>query len=357
MTAKYQDYYEILGVQRSATGEEIQRAYRKLAREFHPDVNKSPEAEKRFKQIGEAYEVLKDPQKRKMYDQLGSNWKAGQDFDPSTVGGAWGGRAGGGSGGRRVWTSSGGSGGMGGMGGADFSEFFEALFGQGGFGAGGIDFEEMARGAGAAGGAGGARSHAAHGHRAARSGGARQGATHEADITISLADAYHRATRSVTLETTDAHGQTSSRTYDVRIPPGVEDGTVIRLSGQGGAGAHGGAAGDLLLRLHFAPDASFRVEPGTQNLVTTVAVAPWEAALGGKVSVRTLDQDVLVTIPAGSQSGQKLRIRGKGLPNKNGEHADLLVELKIVVPRTLNDEERRLYEELARVSNFRAREA
>jgi curved DNA-binding protein len=348
MTAKYQDYYQTLGVARTASAEEIQRAYRKLAREYHPDVNKSPEAERKFKELSEAYEVLKDEQKRKLYDQLGSNWKAGQDFDPSRAGGA-GGAGGWGAGRARTWSSSRGHHAPGGFEGTgDFSEFFESLFG--GHGVGGVGFGGMGAGAAGSGGSmhdfdleeftrqasrGGGAS-AAHG-RARRP---RQGQTHEVELTISLADAFHRATREVALRTTDAQGATSTRTYQVKIPAGVEDGSVIRLGGQGGAGSHGGEAGDLHLRIRFAPDPVFRREPGSQNLVVTLPISPWEAALGAKLPVRTLDSDVLITIPPGSQSGQKLRIRGKGLPNKSGDHADLLVELKIVVPRSLSADER-----------------
>lgn len=365
MTAKYQDYYQTLGVARTATGEEIQRAYRKLAREYHPDVNKGPEAERKFKELSEAYEVLKDEQKRKLYDQLGSNWKAGQEFDPSRAGagGAWG-HAGGRT---RTWSSGGGQrAGFEGTG--DFSEFFESLFGSrgfGGFGAGAggamhdIDLDDVmrqagraGRGPGSGGGAGGTGGAGGVGGHHARPRRARAGQTHEVELTISLADAFHRATREVPLRITDDSGATSARTYQVKIPAGVEDGSVIRLGGQGGAGSHGGEAGDLHLRIRFAPDPVFRREPGSQNLVVSLPISPWEAALGAKLPVRTLDSDVLVTIPPGSQSGQKLRIRGKGLPNKSGEHADLLVELKIMVPRALSADERVLYERLRDTSNF-----
>lgn len=349
MPAKFHDYYQVLGVQRSASADEIQRAYRDLARKYHPDMNKEKGAEERFKEIGEAYEVLKDADKRKRYDALGANWKHGQEFQPPQ---GWGGGA---RSGRRG--GPGGAGGAGGNvhvdfgeGGADFSDFFESLFGGGGARAGrsgfggmsGDDFADAMRG-GAAGG------------RAARHGRsrARPGQTHEAEITIPLRDAFHGATRNITLTSSDDDGASSQKTYDVKIPAGVTDGAVIRLSGQGGPGMGGGEAGDLLLRIQIAPDPRFRFDPASKHdLITTVPIAPWEAALGGKVHVETLGGDLTMTIPPGSQSGQKLRIRGKGFPRKNADPGDLFAELKIVVPRTLTPEERTLYEQLRDQSNF-----
>lgn len=345
MAAKYEDYYKTLGVERTASQDEIQKAYRRLARELHPDVNKAPDAERKFKGLSEAYEVLKDPEKRKLYDQLGSNWKAGQDFRPPPD---WSGRTAWNTGNRRS-THAPDFGSMGGGGGgADFSEFFESLFG--GVGArGGIDFDEFAAGGGGGRG-GGPRTHAR------RAPIPRPGQTYEAEITVSLADAYHGATRHVSLSVESDQSGSTTKTYDVRIPPGVRDASVIRLAGQGGAGFNGGPTGDLLITIRLAPDPRFRVEPDSQNLLTTLPVSPWEAALGAKITVPTIDQEVLVTIPPGSQSGQKLRIRAKGLPKKSGEHADLIVELKIVVPKSLTDEEKALYEQLARVSNFDPRQ-
>lgn len=348
MAAQYQDYYQILQVDRKASTDDIQRAYRKLAREYHPDVNKTPDAEKKFKQISEAYEVLKDEQKRKLYDQLGSNWKDGQDFRPPP---GWAGAGAGGRGGARSRSASARPGGVPDgfeTGGADFSEFFESLFGQGRGGMGGFSGMDGFEGQGFGGMGGGS------GTRTRRP---RQGASHEAEITISLADAFQRATRSVGLTWTDENGQQTSKTYDVKVPAGVADGSVIRLAGQGAPGIAGGPPGDLLITLRFAPDPSFRVEAGSSNLFTTLPITPWEAALGAKVPVRTLDQEVVIAVPAGSQSGQKLRIRSKGLPMKSGEHADLLVELKIVVPKTVTDQERALFEELGKVSNFSPRGA
>ena len=333
MAVKYQDYYQVLGVGRDASQEELQRAYRKLARQYHPDVNKEAGAEARFKEVGEAYAVLKDPETRKRYDQLGANWKAGEEFrpPPGWQGGGGKGRGGAGRGGPRVeginFEDLGG-----------FSDFFETIFGgRGPFGGGG--------GMGSGGGFRTAERAAA---------GPRQGQTHEGEITISLEDAYRGGTRTVTLETTETEPsgrvQRSTRSYDVRIPPGVTDGSTIRLAGQGGPGSGGGAAGDLLLKIHIAPHPTFRVEG--HDVHTTLPIAPWEAALGAKVPAPTLAGEVVVTVPAGSQSGQKLRLRGKGLPKRGGGHGDQIAELRIVVPKQLSDEERELMEKLSRVSVF-----
>lgn len=329
MSVKYQDYYQTLGVARSASADEIQRAYRKLARQYHPDVNKDPAAHEKFKQISEAYEVLKDPEKRKLYDQLGANWKAGQDFRPPP---GWQGRAqrGGGGGGGGVEFDFGGFGGEG----ADFSEFFESIFGggmAGGFGRAGAGM----------GGAGRARPRP------------RQGQTHETSVTISLWEAVHGTTRSISVERPEDGG---SRTYDVKIPAGTTDGSVIRLAGQGSPGMFGGEPGDLLLRVQVAPDPRFRVQG--RDLVTQVPITPSEAVLGAKVPVEAMDGELVVTIPPGSQSGQRLRVRGKGLPGRGTATAgDLYVELRIVVPKEPSEEERSLYEQIANTSNFRPRES
>lgn len=339
MTAKFQDYYQILGVERGASADDIQKAYRTLARKYHPDVNKESGAEARFKEIGEAYEVLKDPEKRKRYDLLGANYKHGQEFRPPP-GGGWPG-----GGGRRVNVDFGGAGG-----GADFSEFFESIFGgmAGGMGGGhGFDADEFVQASRGNGG------RAQRGRPRPRA-----GETHEVDITVSLSDVYHRATRQVAITSTDQRGNSEQKTYDVKIPAGITDGSVIRLSGQGSPGVGGGPAGDLMLRIHIAPDTRFRIDPSDPHtLITVLPISPWEAALGAKVPVPTLDQEILMTIPPGSQSGQKLRIRGKGLPKKHSEHGDLFVELRVQVPRTLTEDERVLYERLRDASNFDPRRA
>lgn len=333
MATKFHDYYQALGVSRGASAEEIQRAYRKLAREFHPDVNKEPAAEKRFKEISEAYEVLKDPKKRELYDQLGSNWRAGQEFRPPP---GW-------NGGAARGARAGGAGGPGGGRSMDpndfagFSDFFESLFGGGGF-----EGDVFSRGGGPRAGA-----------RPPRP---RAGADHEAEVTITLVEAIRGGTRQIALS--DPEKPSQPRSYDVRIPPGVTDGTVIRLTGQGGPGHNGGPAGDLLLRIRFASDSRFRVEPaGGHDLATTLAVTPSEAALGAKVDVPTPDGGVVLTLPAGAQSGQKMRVRGHGLTKRSGERGDLLAEIRIVVPKSLSEEERRLYEELGAATSWNPRES
>lgn len=334
MATKYHDYYKTLGIERTAGTDEIQRAYRALARKYHPDVNKEPGAEARFKELGEAYEVLKDPKKRERYDALGADWKPGQEFRPPPGWGGW---------------SEGGEGGFGGTRGrsasteemGDFSDFFESLFG----GRGGVSMD-FGGPFGHGGMGGGTRA----GPRPPRP---RSGADHEAEITVSLVDAIKGGTRQIALS---ADGNGDSRTYDVRIPPGVTDGTVIRLGGQGGEGRHGGSPGDLLLRVRIAPDPRFRIDPpGGHDLVAATPVTPSEAALGAKIDVPTPDGSVRVTVPAGSQSGQKLRIRGHGLAKRTGERGDLLAELRIVVPRTLTPPEREAYERLAAASEWNPR--
>lgn len=348
MAAKFVDYYQSLGVKRDSSQEDIQRAYRTLVRQYHPDVNKESGAEARFKEIQEAYEVLKDPARRKRYDELGADYKPGQEFRPPS-GSAWAGGEGGRRGGFRV--NFGGQGAEGAdFGSTGFSEFFESLFGGmaggrvGGMGGGpGFDpFESAAAGRGAR-----------NGSR--RRAGPRRGADAEAELTITIEDAIRRATKRVSLSREEGGGAT---TIDVRIPSGVTDGATIRLAGQGGPGASGGEAGDLLLRIRLAPDARFRIDPADPfTLHTLLPIAPWEAALGAKVSAHAPDTDVLVTIPPGTSSGQKLRIRGHGLPNKQGERADLIAEVRIVVPRSLTPEQRELWERIAAASNFDPRQS
>jgi len=338
MATKFQDYYQSLGVSREASSEEIQAAYRKLARKYHPDVNKEAGAEHRFKEIGEAYEVLKDPEKRKRYDALGANWKQGQEFRPPP---GWQGAQGPGG----FHTNFGGRSRRGGAGGAgeaaDFSDFFESFFGGGG-GFTNDEFVDAMRGGRS--GARGRRNHALRGQ------------THEVDITIPLADAFHGAKRRIALASVDENGEETTKNYDVRIPPGVTNGSTIRLPGQGGEGAGGGPAGDLLLRVHIEADPHFRIDPDRKHdLIATLHVSPWEAALGAKVPLKTLDGEVILTLPAGSQSGQKLRIRGKGMPAKGGDRGDLYAEVKIVVPKTLTEEERKGFDELGKASQFNPR--
>jgi len=344
VSVRYQDYYKILGVDRDASQGEIEKAYRKLAREYHPDMNKSKDAEEKFKEINEAHEVLGDQEKRKRYDALGANWKAGQDFRPPP-------------GFEGVFNFGGGQGVQFDFGGSGFSSFFDTLFGGAGggpqgsgnpFGAGG-----GFRSAGGPFGAGGPGGPGCHG------GGspffAQEGQDIEAPITITIEDAFHGANKSIALETPGAPGQPpKSKTYEVRIPPGTTQGKVIRLKGQGQKGAGGGRDGDLLLRVKIAKHARFRVD-GT-DIHATVPVSPWEAALGAKVRVPTLDGTVYLNVAAGSQSGQKLRLKEKGLPGKGDKRGDLFAEIKIVVPKSLTDEERELLEKLAEISKFEPRD-
>jgi len=347
----FKDYYESLGVSRSASSDEIQRAYRTLARKYHPDMSKEPGHEQRFKEVSEAYEVLKDPTKRKRYDMLGANYKAGQDFRPPP---GW-------NGGASARTGSPRRGGPSAQDAGSFSDFFETIFGGGGGGQGGIDMEDFLRASGGGGRSGGAST-------SARQPRPRAGADHEAEITVSLAEAVRGGTRQVKLHTEEADGKPPGdiRSYDVKIPPGITSGSTIRLSGQGGPGRNGGPAGDLLLRINIAPDPRFRFDQprsadgspiGTgHDLVTIVPLMPAEAALGAKVDVPTVDGELTVTIPPGSQSGQRLRLRGHGIPKRSGERGDLFAELRIVVPHALSDEERAAYEQLARATKANPRE-
>ena len=334
MAVKFRDYYEILGVGRDAAPEEIHKAYRKLARKYHPDVNRSPDAEKRFKEIQEAYEVLKDPEKRKRYDALGSRWKDGQEFRAPP---GW-------EGFDIRFNGAAGAEGMEG-----FSDFFRILFG----GLGGFDADLFSDGAfrGSRFTGGGGAFH--------RTGGARRraGEDQEAEIEISLEDAARGARKTVTLErwTTGPDGSLRSKrsTYEVTIPAGVTEGSRIRLARQGEAGTGGGPAGDLYLRIKFKPHPLFTVEG--RNLRTTLDIAPWEAVLGAEVPVRTLTGTVTMKIPPGTQNGRTLRLRGKGLPGRKSPAGDLLVTVRVVVPEHPTPREKELYEQLARASTFRPR--
>ncbi len=331
MAVKFKDYYETLGVARTASQDEVQRAYRKLARKYHPDVNKAKDAEEKFKEINEAYEVLKDPEKRKMYDQLGPDWRSGQDFRPPpgwdfhTYRGAGGGQA------DSQW---------GGMGAGGFSDFFETLFGGRGFrqsygrtGRGGAGFEQF----------GGTWRQA--------------GADQETTIRITLQDAFHGGVRPIALQSQSigANGQVEVREkrYDIKIPPGILPGKKIRLTGQGAPGIGGAPSGDLYLKVEIEPDPVFKLKG--RDLYVEVPVSPWEAVLGTEVPVATISGSVNLKIPPGTQSGQKLRLRGKGMPNPKGTAGDLYVTVAIRVPVNPSPREKELFEELKKVSDFNPR--
>ncbi len=324
VAVKFQDYYQTLGVQRGASTDEIRRAYRKLARQYHPDVNKQPEAAQRFARINEAYEVLSDPEKRSKYDQLGENWKAGQEFRPPP-------------GYENVKFEFGGDGGQGfSFSPEGFSDFFEMFFGSrggrgggGGRGAGATGFEDLF--------AGRADPFAGQGRGGMRGGGRGAPAATEAEVQVTLDEVFHGSTRQMRLQTPD--GQ--SRTLDVKIPRGVRDGQKIRLKGEGGGGA------DLLLKVRIAPDPRF--ERDGSDLTTELKLSPWEAALGTKVNVASIDGPLEVAIPPCSSGGQRLRLKGRGMPDPKGggdARGDLYVRLRIVLPKTLTDEQRGLFEQL-----------
>jgi curved DNA-binding protein len=310
----YKDYYATLGVKKEAPQEEIQKAYRKLARKFHPDVNKDPQAEVKFKEIGEAYEVLKDPDKRRKYDQFGANW--------NRVGGGQGGPPPGWEGVHFDFGQGGGGFDFSGFqsgGGGQFSDFFEMLFGGGGRG----------------------------GHRASPGfggfgSGPQVGSDSEATISISVEEAMRGGSREIAISDP---GTGQRKTLTIKIPEGVRSGQKIRLSGQGSQGMGGGPAGDLFLKVEIAPDPRYKVEGS--DILTTVPVQPPVAALGGEADVETPTGAVRVRIPAGSSSGRKIRLRGRGLSQSGGGKGDLLAEIRIVVPDQLTDRERDLYEQLA----------
>lgn len=316
---EFKDYYASLGVSKSASQDDIQRAYRKLARQYHPDVNQESGAEDRFKEVGEAYEVLKDPEKRAKYDRYGAAWKAAEQTGGAPPPGY-----------EDVWSIFGDQGRASGFGTAGgFSDFFERLFGA-------------------------ASRRASPSDRGRQDGSEQQwampGADQEARITLTLEEAAHGGSREMTL-TNPNTGQ--AKTYIVHIPSGIRPGQRIRLAGQGAAGMGGAPAGDLYLLVDLLPHPTFRLQD--RDLYTTLPVAPWEAALGAEVTLPTLDGAVNVKIPPGSSSGRKIRLRGKGFPTPRGSNGDLYAEISVVVPERVSDEERRLFEQLAEVSRFAPR--
>jgi|HubBroStandDraft_4_1064222.scaffolds.fasta_scaffold68281_3 curved DNA-binding protein len=317
---EYRDYYQVLGVARTASADEIKKAYRKLARKYHPDVSKEADATEKFKQLQEAYEVLKDPEKRAAYDQLGSQWKEGQQFRPPPdfgsgfeFRGAPGGQQRPADGTRFRFEGDP----------EQFSDFFSSLFGGGG------PFAE--------------------------GGGRRAGRDHHARIDVDLEEAYGGTTRTIELKrpkvTADGHVELATHTVRVSIPAGVVDGQHIRLAGQGEPAAGDGRAGDLYLEVHIRPHRFFQLDG--RDVTLTLPVAPWEAALGATVTVPTLGGPVELRIPQGSQSGSKLRLRGRGLPND--PPGDQYAVLKVVLPQANTPEARELYQQMQRTMSFNPR--
>lgn len=310
----YIDYYKALGVSRDASQDDLAKAYKRLARKYHPDLNKASNAEAKFKELNEAYEVLKDPEKRSRFDTLGANWKHGVPFEPPP---GW---ASGGPGGMRYEFRNGGFGGNG------FSDFFESLFGGGGGGGtsgAGFGLDDLVGGM------------SGRGRRG-------RGQDVESEVQVELEDAYRGNKRAVELS-----GPTGRRRYDVRIPKGIKDGERMRLANQGLPGPHG-QRGDLYLVIRLTPHPQFRREG--DDLIARVEVPCWDAALGAKVRVPTLEGDVDMALPAGLESGQRLRLRAKGMPKPGGGHGDLYAELNITIPTKLTAKQRRLFEELREVS-------
>jgi curved DNA-binding protein len=320
MPVQYKDYYEVLRVPRGASDADIKKSFRKLARQYHPDVAKDKKhAEEKFKEINEAYEVLGDAEKRKKYDELGANWKSGADFRPPP---GWEGFPGQQARGR-------GRAGQGTeshefeFGGTGFSDFFEQFFGAAGGGRGGFSGfrgveqeEEMAE----------------------------RGRDVEGDIMVTLEEAARGSVRTVSVR-----HRSKTETHQVKIPAGVTEGQLLRISGRGEYGSGGGQAGDLYLRVRLAKNPDFDVDG--HNLIYEAEVCPWEAVLGAEISVPTLTGHVHIKIPAGTPSGQKLRVRGHGL----GPKGDLFVVTKIAVPTKLSDSEKKLWEQLQRESQFNPR--
>lgn len=319
------DFYEVLGVSRDAAPDEIQRAYRRLARQNHPDVNKDTGAEERFKEIAEAYDVLSDPELRRRYDAFGEDFRrVPADTDPA----AW-------REARRYADAGAGARGRWSPGGGPTSGFDGAGFGED------VDIEDLLGGIFGGRGRGGRR-------RDGWGPGPVPGSDHETEVEVSVEEAYHGTERRFTIS-----GPDGPRTLDVTVPPGVVDGQRIRLRGQGGPGSGSAAAGDLYLVVRIADHPRYRVEG--RDLHALLPVAAWEAALGSSVSVDTPGGSATVKVPAGSSSHRRLRLKGHGLPNRRGAAGDFYAELQIRLPRTLSADERRVFEELSTVSGFDAR--
>ena len=319
---EFQDYYKVLGVEKNAEASDIQKAYRRLARQYHPDVNKDAGAEDRFKEIGEAYEVLRDSEKREKYDQYGSAWKKAQTSGAPPPGweefqfdfGQGGSRSGGFD-----------------FGSSGFSSFFEMLFGDD------VDVRF-------------AQGPSGFGARPRTTRRRAPGRNREATLRVSLEDLFHGASREIELvDPMDGR----RKTLRVSIPKGVQPGQKIRLAGQGEPGMNGDS-GDLHLQIELEPHQRYRVED--RNLITELPITPWEAALGGEAIAETLAGEIKLRLPPGSSSGRRIRLHGKGLPGgASGTDGDLFLELKIVVPEVLDDEERKLFEQLRDTSSFQPR--
>ncbi len=308
MVMDFKDYYQTLGVSKTAAADEIKKAYRKKARQYHPDVSKEKDTEARMKEINEANAVLSDPEKRAAYDRLGTQHKSGEDFQPPPdwdVGFEYSGQ---------------------GANSSDFSEFFASLFKQ----SAGAGSRQMA------------------------------GQDHHAKIMVDLNDAYDGSTRSITLQAseldTQGHWVVKERKLNVRIPKGVKENQMIRLSGQGTPGFSGGKPGDLYLQVYFKPHPNYRIDGS--DVYETIPIAPWEAALGASIKVPTPDGVVEVKVPAGSKTGQKLRLKGRGIPGNQSLAiaGDLYIQLEIVLPPANSDHARKLYETMAQQLAFNPRQ-
>ncbi|SDB18156.1 curved DNA-binding protein [Desulfonatronum thiosulfatophilum] len=327
MSVSFKDYYQLLDVSKTASQDELSKAFKKMARKYHPDLNPdNAEAEKKFKEINEAYEVLKDPEKRKLYDSLGPNWQHGQNFQPPPGFDQRGFRS----------RSAGGpqfeAGGFGG-----FSDFFETMFGGQFRGQQGYEGDPFGSGG--------------FGPRQTK------GRDVEVGMELPLEDAYSGGTKTISFQEQvvgpDGMPRMETKSLQVNIPAGIKNGSRIRLAGQGSPGLRGGPSGDLYLKIHIAPHPLFKLEGN--SIVYDLMLAPWEAALGSKVRIPTLSGAVDMNIPAGSGSGKKLRLRGKGL-GKGADQGDQLIRVMITVPPTPSDQERALWEQLAQVSDFQPRE-
>ena len=326
MPVEFKDYYQSLGVSRNASQDDIRKAFRKLAREYHPDVAKDKKAaEEKFKEINEAYEVLSDPAKRKKYDTLGANWNRAQPPPGAGGFGRGDGRGFRGQNGEEFEFHFGGTG---------FSDFFEQFFG--GRGESGFGFDDYTQA-----------------RRGAATGPAR-GKDIEGDILVTLDEALQGSVRTISFQRRNRQtGQAVSESFRVRIPVGVTEGQLIRVPGKGEEGRNGGPAGDLYLRVRFAQHPDFRVRGA--DLFYDLDLSPWEAVLGATVTIPALDGPVTVRIPPGTGKGQQLRVRGKGLPAGGGARGDLYAVITIQIPAEIAAEERELWQKLAERSKFNPR--